>query len=361
MRSTTSNESSTHVRLENIDWRTSEKGSGDSQSSSTTNENQVTSAQQPTESNVDVSLVLKLQHKLVEIERERNRLRHRLDEIESSPISEKMDTHAQDMARISELEVANASLKKQLKELRESIATNTAEKKMTDQMISLQEELDRRRDELVQLRGVLANQTADLKTITSANFGRNVNNLNEDGELILAYETQKKINKQLELELQDEKNNYKEREKEYKMEIEKLREDNERQQKLLSVNLTKSPVSQTEAYMQHEIKRLTNDNLDHMEKIDNLRSEIEDLKKYKKHAKYLLKKLKDAGLLDASFDMEASKTEQFTNDQQAMVPITRKKDGGYLGMFEYQKGDESIIIRHLVTGKCPQVISQRFI
>lgn len=348
VRSTISNESSTHGKLDNIDWKVNEKGSGDSQSSLV--ENQVSSAQQETE-NVDVALILKLQHKLVEVERERNRLRQRLDEIESSPNSEQMDNHAQDTYRISELEVANSSLKKQLKEIRDSISTKDVDKKLSEQFVNLQDELDRRRDEIIQLRSVLARQTADLKTIATANYGRHVNTLNEDGELVLAYESQKKINKQLELELQDEKNNYKLREKEYKFEIEKLREDNERQQKLLSVNLTKSPASQTEAYMQHEISRLTSENLDLLEKLDTLRLEVENLKKYKKHAKYLAKKLKDAGLLDASFETEVSKTEQFTNDQQALVPITRKKDGGYLGMFEFQKGDENVIIRHLVAGK----------
>jgi myosin-5 len=44
-------------------------------------------------------------------------------------------------------------------------------------------------------------------------------------------------------------------------EIERLKDDNDRQQKLLSVNLTKSPQTQTEAFMQHEITRLTSENL----------------------------------------------------------------------------------------------------
>lgn len=86
--------------------------------------------------------------------------------------------------------------------------------------------------------------------------------INEDGELALAYETQKTINKQLELELQDEKSKFKAHEREYKLEIEKLREDNDRQQRLLAANLTSSPQSQTEAFMQHEITRLTAENLD---------------------------------------------------------------------------------------------------
>lgn len=45
--------------------------------------------------------------------------------------------------------------------------------------------------------------------------------------------------RQLEDELQQEKERRKTEREEYKMEIEKLKEDNDRQQKLLSVNLNK--------------------------------------------------------------------------------------------------------------------------
>lgn len=48
---------------------------------------------------------------------------------------------------------------------------------------------------------------------------------------------------------------------EWRAEIDRLQEEIEKQQKLLSVNLSKSPQTQTEAYMQHEITRLTSENL----------------------------------------------------------------------------------------------------
>lgn len=349
VRSTASNVSSNygHGRLETIDWRCAGEQQptiGAIGAAATTT---ATAAAAGTAATADVGLVLKLQHKLTEVERERNRLRLRLDELETSPTSESMESNKQDSYRISELEVENSSLKNQLRELRKSIGDGTESKQLLNQFATMQEELERRREEIIQLRGVLATQTANLKTITQANYGRDVDMINEDGELVLAYETQKKINKQLELELQDEKNRYKMHEKELKIEIDKLREDNERQQKLLSVNLTKTPSSQTEAYMQHEITRLTSDNLDMQEKIDTI---SENCRKFKKQAKYLAKKLKDAGLLDGTLESEVTKTEQFTTEQHNYVPIVRKKDGGYLGMFEFQIGEETLIIRNLITG-----------
>lgn len=70
---------------------------------------------------VDVALILKLQHKLAEVEREKARIQSRLDEIDSSPRSEKAKFEAESTFRISELEMSNSELKSQLFELQNSI------------------------------------------------------------------------------------------------------------------------------------------------------------------------------------------------------------------------------------------------
>lgn len=175
--------------------------------------------------------------------------------------------------------------------------------------------------------------------------------INEDGELALAYETQKTINKQLELELQDEKAKYKAYEKEYKLEIEKLREDNERQQRLLSANLTTTPQSQSEAFMQHEITRLTNENLELQDKNDAL---DEQVRKLKKQVKAMAKKLKEAGL-----DIEEAKSE---NNKEAKhgraLPSLRKKERDYMGMFSYPAGEENNIMKELVVSKFTEIKMQ---
>lgn len=56
-------------------------------------------------------------------------------------------------------------------------------------------ELDRRREECIQLHSVLANQTKGLKSVASNNYSSHVDIINEDGELVLAFEAQKKINR----------------------------------------------------------------------------------------------------------------------------------------------------------------------
>lgn len=70
---------------------------------------------------IDVSLILKLQHKLAEVEREKARIQKRLDEIDLSPRAEKVKNEVEASFRISELEMSNSELKSKLFELQNSI------------------------------------------------------------------------------------------------------------------------------------------------------------------------------------------------------------------------------------------------
>lgn len=152
----------------------------------------------------------------------------------------------------------------------------------------------------------------------------------------------------MELELQDEKAKYKAYEKEYKLEIEKLREDNERQQRLLAANLTTTPQSQTEAFMQHEITRLTNENLELQDKNDTL---DEQVRKLKKQVKWMAKKLKESGL-DIDESRNENKDVVCSAKHERALPNIRKKDTEYMGMFSYPAGEESDIMKELVVSKC---------
>lgn len=65
---------------------------------------------------------------------------------------------------------------------------------LSDHYESIQDELERRREECLQLRAVLANQSEDLKSVVALDSYRgNMDRLNEDGELLMAFETQKKL------------------------------------------------------------------------------------------------------------------------------------------------------------------------
>lgn len=85
---------------------------------------------------------------------------------------------AKDRIRISELELCNSNLKSQLLELQNSLNEGTASSKLLEQLRQMQIELDRRSEEVVQLKSVLANQTDNMKSI--------VNSSNHLGECLVA-------------------------------------------------------------------------------------------------------------------------------------------------------------------------------
>ncbi|XP_063875803.1 unconventional myosin-Va-like isoform X5 [Scylla paramamosain] len=253
--------------------------------------------------------------------------------------------------KLQELEMENAKLKDDLNRLRKSIADsepqNNRVQEFMKQFEALQDELERRREECIQLRTVLANRAHDLRSVTQTSYGKDVDIVNEDGELVLAYQTQKQVNRQLEDELKKEKQRLHETEADYKGELERLRRDNERQQKLLAQNLCKSDSTNSETLLQSEIMRLTSENLNLQGQVDNL---TEQLKKYKRSLRAYAKKLKEAGGGDPTDMLDVN-----TTNEGEVLPIIRKKEREYMGMFEYDRRDEMQIIRVLVYELKPRV------
>ena len=303
--------------------------------------------------NLDTALILKLQHKLSNLEREKSRLQKRLDDLDTSPRVEKSENAIRDSIMITELEVSNSLLKTQLCELQASVKQGNGHYKLLEHLKQLQEELERKAEEIVQLRSVLAEQTNSIKSMVNS---KSTHYINEDGELALAYETQKVINKQLELELQDEKVKYKAHEQGYMFEIDKLREDNERQQRLLSLHLEDSPQTKSETYLQHEIARLTSENLNLQENNDKL---SENVRKLKKHVKLLTKKLKEVGFdLEEDAVEDGENTKVNANNEQLLshervLPNIIKKERDYQGMFAFKSDEEPIIMKQLVLSEFP--------
>lgn len=308
----------------------------------------------------DVGLVLKLQQRLKTVEKDKATLATRVEELErESPTADVR--RAQDMIRLQELEMENAKIKEDLKNLRRQSATeheghlSRSPDMLMSQFEAMSDELDRRREECIQLRTVLANTTlgGELGEQTALNASR----LNggepfaEDNEILLAFETQKRIIRHLENELQEEKAASQRKIQIERDEVERLRIDNERQAKVLAGALHRTPQGQTDAVMQHEISRLTADNLDLQEKNDLL---SEQLKKYRSQMK-LSKKMKQDGLMTEQQEItqEVHETVHSSrrNERSESLPVVRKKDTNYLGMFDFNMGDEKQIARNLVYGK----------
>ncbi|XP_046984873.1 unconventional myosin-Va [Schistocerca americana] len=307
-----------------------------------------------------VQLVLKLQQKVKELEKERNKLQKQVEEFldkQDKPRDDEAFSH--DRFRLQQLEVEYSRLRANLAKMQIAVAEGSGQEEFLREYNELQLDFDRQREENIQLHSVLAKQTQGLKNVASNNYGSHVDLINEDGELVMAFEAQKKINRQLEDELQQEKNRWQVEREELQQENEKLREENDNQRKLLSMSLTKSPQTQTEAFMQHEIRRLTSENLDLQEKLDLAK---EELRQCKKNLKLQTKALKDAGLLPNELDNSTETAESATEktlvksqDQRNNIRVTRKKESHYQGMFEFRKEDVQHIVRHLIFELKPRI------
>ncbi|XP_026669743.1 unconventional myosin-Va isoform X2 [Ceratina calcarata] len=375
----TNSSSTPYSRVESINWqqRSDSPPDGETQSHKSPSE-----TNGPTHAPVDIGLVLKLQQKLKDVEKEKGRLIRLVEDLERDSIDETSRT--QDSFRLQELEMENAQLKRDLGTLRQSVSSVGAlgaQQNLMGQFDALQEELERRREECIQLHSVLADNTQRMKSLGS-NYGRDVDIINEDGELVLAFETQKKINRlkskasreQLEDELQTKEIGWRARRDEWMAEIDKLQEEIEKQQRLLSVNLSKSPQTQTEAYMQHEIARLTSENLELQEKYDKI---AEECRRFKRQCKILAKRLRDAGYegdetketkdrpyvsnrtvpdaTDPANESTIMSSTGHSGESNSNLPAIRKKERDYEGMFEFKKEDVNVMIRHLVIDLKPRV------
>ncbi|XP_026332602.1 unconventional myosin-Va [Hyposmocoma kahamanoa] len=302
----------------------------------------------------DAGLVLRMQNRISALQSELSRTAKRANDLEErlmNRVSSAPTNPNLDRFKVEELEMENKKLREHLDRLR---VTSDSTKELIAQLGTTQKELDRRRDENIQLKSVLSNQNVNLKSLASSNYGSDVDIINEDGELATAYEAQKGINRQLQEELVAEKKFYSEHISKLKADIEKLREENEKYQKLLSGDLSQEPKTKDQEFAQNEIIRLASEYLTLLGRSDKL---SESCRRYKNQIRLLVNKLKEVGVDDVNDILESSDTVVPTGHASLveMAPVTRKKEREYLGMFEYKIQDEGIIIKKLVLDLKPKV------
>merc|ERR1719228_1053617 len=308
----------------------------------------------------DVGLMMKLQGALKEAHREKESLERKLEEIENSVAG--AERQSAEILKLQELEVENGKLREDMGRLRQSVANqgsegsgeNEAATEMADQFEAMQEELDRRRAECLQLKTVLANVQLSAESgspnslISEAGSGTHP----EAEELLMAYETQKNVIQQLQASLNQERERAATVEKELRNEVEKMSSLNRDQQAVIQTNMNKAPSNQTEAYMQHELTRLTGENFDLREKIENLNDSV---KRLKRQLKMYMKKLQESGVGHVA---EVDERDPDNNDSDQTLPVILKKEAEYLGMLEYSKDQEEKLLKSIITDLKPRVASQ---
>ncbi|XP_039747644.1 unconventional myosin-Va [Pararge aegeria] len=318
---------------------------------STTNSNSSQNGHMPM---ADAGLVLRMRNRISVLQSELSRTAKRAADLEdrlTNRLTSPPSNPDSDRFKVEELEIENKKLREDLERLR-GLGSVQLSKEVIEQLHHMQDELDRRRDECIQLKSVLTHQTSNLKSLATSNYGSDVDIINEDGELASAYQAQKGINRQLQEELLDEKKFYAEHLSQAKQDIEQLREENEKYQKMLSNDLNQEPRSKGQEFAQNEIVRLTSEILSLQERVEKL---SESCRKYKNQIRLLLQKLKEAGIEHVEDILEDSAIQQNTSTTLEVKPVMRKKEREYLGMFEYKLQDEGTIIKKLIMDLKPRV------
>ncbi|XP_031755045.1 unconventional myosin-Va isoform X6 [Xenopus tropicalis] len=362
---------------------------------------------------LDMSLFLKLQKRVKELEQEKQVMQDDLDKKEEQIIRAKIMEEAKTPTRGTELEYEslkrqeleseNKKLKNELNELRRAITEKaspdatgpggTVYKVLLEQMTSVSEELEVRKEEVLILRSQLVSQMEaiphkddkdtmtdsmvlsedvqkmkDKREIAQAYTGMKETNsletiernlppdyqaLNEDGELWLVYDGLKQANRVLESQLQSQKKAFENEVEALRGEIQALKEENNRQQQLLAQNLQLPPEARIEASLQHEITRLTNENLDLMEQLEK---QDKTVRKLKKQLKVFAKKI---GELEVG-QMENVSPGQIVDEPIRPVNIPRKEKD-FQGMLEYKKEDELKLVKNLILELKPRGVAVNLI
>ncbi|XP_067654116.1 unconventional myosin-Va-like isoform X2 [Haliotis asinina] len=312
---------------------------------------------------IDVGLVLKLQNRVKELERDKQSLQRRVERMEeesprASPTM--MSDSAFEALKMQELQNENDKLKREVSSLNKSIAASTnfdnsgkispAGKKFLDELEAMREELDRRRDECLHLRAELADRSITTHTVAKESYGGHDEMVNEDNEIVMAFKTQKDLNRLLQTQLDKTEKDFRKKEDDLQIEIRELKKENDRQQKLIGQNLTLGPEARIEATMQHEITRLTGENLDLREMIDK---QSDQIRKLKKMLKVYSKKLKDGEAAEIQAELEQ---EERSSANGALATV-KHRQRIFLGMLEYKREDEGALLKNLILDLRPKFSS----
>ncbi|XP_054901054.1 unconventional myosin-Va isoform X4 [Poeciliopsis prolifica] len=369
---------------------------------------------------MDTSLTLKLQKRVTELEQEKQSLRNELENREEQFQRARARDDAQfrkargaeleyESLKRQELESENKKLRHDLAEMRQSLLGSAAAgagapgspayKVLLDQLNASCEELEVRKEEVLILRSQLVSQKEALhhkETMTEPSvFAQDVNKLKDADELKQAYVGVKDTNRSprsvrpalevsdllsrlrlLEQQLQAQRRTYDSEVESLRGELQNVKEENNRQQQLLAQNLQLPPEARIEASLQHEITRLTNENLELMaddptasrearviilrrmvDLMEQLEKQDRTIRKLKKQLKVYSKRIGEMG---------AGQTEgQTSPGQMVEEPIhpvnipRREKD--FQGMLEYKKEDEMKLVKNLILELKPRGVAVNLI
>ncbi|XP_060734398.1 unconventional myosin-Va isoform X4 [Tachysurus vachellii] len=340
---------------------------------------------------LDMALFLKLQKRVTELEQEKQGLQNELDrKDEQFQRARARDDEEHKKARGAELEYEslkrqeleseNKKLRHNLNEMRQTLVgkdgSSSAYKVLMEQLHSSSEELEVRKEEVLILRSQLVSQKEAMQhkeTMTEPlHYVEDVHKLTDAKEISQAYMGLKDTNRLLETQLQAQRRTHEAELEALRGELHCVKEENQRQQQLLTQNLQLPPEARIEASLQHEITRLTNENLEFLlespkvYKINMLRRIIDLMEQLEKQDKTVRKLKKQLKVFAKKInDLEDGQVENVSPGQMADEPIRpvniprREKD--FQGMLEYKKEDELKLVKNLIMELKPRGVAVNLI
>ncbi|XP_061577625.1 unconventional myosin-Va-like isoform X2 [Cololabis saira] len=347
-------------------------------------------SQDKTPATVDLPVLLKLQRRVKELEQEKQSLWQQLDTREESQQEKAKEAEKQksvgrteldlETLKRRELESENKKLKQDLNELRTSLTNESSAAAppapgslpydvLLEQLTSSNEELEMRKEEVLLLRSHMVRQEAlkhkdsvlgegvnlemsDVPSFKDVDRSTDIHTLNEDGELWLAYEGLKETNRLLECQMQEQEGIHNERYLQLLDEVNKLKSEKDQQQRLLAQSLLLPEDARIDASLNHEITRLTSENLERMEQQEK---QDKSIRKLKKQLKSYMRKVEE-------FEANAQQTNPppVMSAPVRVVNITRKEKE-YQGMLEYKEGEAARLLKNLVIDLKPRGVAVSFL
>ncbi|KTF75669.1 hypothetical protein cypCar_00017703, partial [Cyprinus carpio] len=321
---------------------------------------------------MDLSVFMKLQKRVRELEQERKRLQTNLEKVEelskhkacafgnepkSSTSEDDINADlAYNSLKRQELETENKKLKNDLNELRKAVADKASDNNssnelqegynlLLNQLKAANEELDVRKEEVLMLKTQIVNSTRQSENINhiDSNDGSEWtdNKKPVDSEDTVDAPDLKKL---LEAQLQTQSRQHKDELEALHTQIELLKDNLEKKQEMLDHFSTLSPEALVEFSVQQEITRLTNENLDLKELVEKLEK---NEKKLKKQLRIYMKKVQE---------LEVSQATKSRPELTRQVTVQRKEKD-FEGMLEYYKDDEALLVKTLITDMKPNAVS----
>lgn len=190
---------------------------------------------------------------------------------------------------------------------------------------ALQEELKRRRDECIQLRAVLAQQSQSLRSLGSTNLKNEIDINSDNEELVEAFQAQKLVNRQLESELTALTEENSAKLQDLYQQLDSLRIERDALQNIVLESIdddeTEKSVSHLknrERYLKYELEKASESNVDIMEKYNTAMRQLSELKK---RNSVLMNHLRDHGI----------KEDILMTDEMQSINVTKKKSQNYQG------------------------------